>query len=154
MKECKEVVRFSVNFINKLPVWWISAHVLKVHGINKCSKKEDTIYQIIRHYRNKHGIKTRSETEIQMTEEELKLWAKMPALEEIKGGLFTTNQGIERWGDQIILKSKDKCSSCLQSTQHQCKRKNCRNYICNKCYDWYGQKNDGGKCWKHLTKKV
>ena len=154
MKICEEPVRWSRSFIQERPLWWINDHVLKVHGITKGKIRQDTLFQIRRHYKDKHEVHGVDETTVQMDPHIMELMAKLPRLEQISGGIFTTQYGQERWGDKIFTAYPETCSACLQFTKDVCTRKKCNVFICDTCYDKHGQKKAGCKCWKHLPPKV
>ena len=127
--------------------------------MRKGKNRNVTIWNIKRHWHNKHGIEDDETTEVKLDAATEQLLSKLPELElndsveELihDGGIMNVNGRDERWGNQICTTTNQQCSSCCHTTQHTCQHASCTNWICQQCYDWHGSNNDGKAfCWNHL----
>ena len=149
---CTTAVKYTLNRIDKEPVWWILDHVLKPHGLKKGKRRKITLYLIARHYEQKHGTTDKDSTNVILDIATQTLMASLPPLEPnndaIEGGILNVNGIKQRWGTQIHSGDDELCSSCKNlCTEHTCTNEQCDRKICLTCYE------GSCVCWEHLDEE-
>ena len=161
-QQCTAKIHHSLAKIQNKQLWWLKKHVCLPHNkIPASGSKAACLWNIERHYHRKHDVYEEDYVDEDISKIHNSIIDGLPELEAIDeditklGGTFNLDDHMERWGAEIYTELPGVCSSCKkENVSHTCTEQGCSVTICNMCYDWYGSKNDGGKCWNHLEAKV